>query len=397
MDGGQKEINRGSNVITRNKSEVQWDESQTRRHYANTSTVTYNHEEISILFGVERVRQADFEEIRVELTNRIVMRPLIAKQLAILLDETLRKYEGIWGIIEPMPTAPALSPVEKLSKDLVGSGAEKSAEKAQALIRPLSELNVEIAVERSFKAVKRQLFDKRFLLGINCKDLEDRPAGCLTKICRAIGMPQNMLKSFMKHLPDANHIYLGFEDNQKTIIYKGYLEFRDKIEERLKERDTGSEPFLLYLGLKWDLEDSTRQSATRYEWFPSLPVPDILSRLGMTLDSQRHKDLLELTRRVVTLAAERISRRDIQYLEVSEEDNPRKSFDINIYKAQFVLKDLHPLLLNIMAHYDIPFERFESLYKKIQSDRLGHLAGGVDRKGRDFFTVYHGVKYLTGC
>jgi len=50
-----------------------------------------------------------------------------------------------------------------------------------------------------------------------------------------------------------------------------------------------------------------------------------------------------------------------------------------------------------MAHYDIPFERFESLYKKIQSDRLGHLAGGVDRKGRDFFTVYHGVKYLTGC
>ena len=170
------------NVITRNRSDIQWDESQTQRHYANRSTVTYNREEIAILFGVEQVRQIDFEEISVELTNRIVMRPLIAKQFSILLNETVRKYEGIWGTIELLPTTPTLSPVEKLRKDLFGSGTERSVEKAQAFIQPMSELNVEIGIERSFKAYKRQLLDKRFLIGINCKDLEDRSEGRLQSL-----------------------------------------------------------------------------------------------------------------------------------------------------------------------------------------------------------------------
>lgn len=392
----ENQSNRNPIVITRDKSDIQWDESQTRRHYANRSTVTYNREEIAILFGVEQVRQTDFEEIRVELTNRIVMRPLIAKQFAILLNETVTKYEGIWGTIELVPTTPTLSPVEKLRKDLFGSGTEKSAEKAQELIRTMSELNVEIAIERSFKAYKRQLLDKRFLMGINCKDLEDRSEGRLTTICQAIGMPQNLLKSFMKYRPDANHIYFGFENNEKAALYKVYLEFRDRIEEEIRGRDTGSESFLLHLGFKWDIEDSTRQATTRYEWFPSLPVPDILPRLRKIMDPYRHGDLLEISEGIVTQASERISCNDIQYLEVTEESNPRKSFDINIYKAKFQLEELYPFLLKTMQHYSIPFEKFRPMYERIKMKRFGHLAGGVDREGRDFLTVYFGVKYIYG-
>ena len=382
------------NVITRNKSEIQWDESQTRRHYANRSTVTYNREEIAILFGVEQVRQTDFEEIRVELTNRIVMRPLIAKQFAILLNETVRKYEGIWGTIEPAPTAPTLSPTEKLRKDLDGSGTEKSAEKAQELIRTMSELNVEIAIERSFKAYKRQLLDKRFLMGINCKDLEDRSEGRLTTICQAIGMPQNLLKSFMKYRPDANHIYFGFEENEKTIVYKAYLEFRDKIEEKIRTRGIDSESDLLFLGFKWDANDNTRQAITHYEWFPSLPVPGILVRLRAASETCSNKGWLEISKSFVQQAEERISHDDIQYLEVSEVGNPRKSFDINMYKAQLKLMDLYPLLLKTMQHYAISVDKFHSLYERIQTDRFGHLAAGVDREGRDFLTVYYGGKRL---
>jgi hypothetical protein len=383
-------------IITRNKADIQWDEKQMLRHYANRSKVACNREEISVLFGVEQVRQPYLEEIRVALTKRIVMRPLIAKQFFLLIDETVRKYESIWGTIELIPMAPVLSPLEKLSMDLVGSGSERSAEKARALIRPMSELNEEIAFERSFKALEKQLLDNRFLLGINCKDLENRAEECLKKICRAIGMPQNMFESFMKHLPDANHVYFGFEENEKNVIYKGYLEFRDTIEEKIKGKKTGSGPFLLYLGLKWDPEDSTMQSTTKYEWFPSLPVPDILSRLRLALNPDGHGGLLEIAGNLLEQVSERISYNDIQYLEVSEEDNPRRSFDINVYKAQLVLKDLYSFLMKAADHFSIPYDRFKRLYDRVECDRFGHLAGGVDRRGRDFITVYHGVKYFGG-
>ena len=188
---------------------------------------------------------------------------------------------------------------------------------------------VEIAIERSFKAYKRQLLDKRFLMGINCKDLEDRSEGRLTTICQAIGMPQNLLKSFMKYRPDANHIYFGFEENEKTIVYKAYLEFRDKIEEKIRTRGIDSESDLLFLGFKWDANDNTRQAITHYEWFPSLPVPGILVRLRAASETCSNKGWLEISKSFVQQAEERISHDDIQYLEVSEVGNPRKSFECN--------------------------------------------------------------------
>ena len=114
------------------------------------------------------------------------------------------------------------------------------------------------------------------------------------------------------------------------------------------------------------------------------------------MDPYRHGDLLEISEGIVTQASERISRNDIQYLEVTEESNPRKSFDINIYKAKFQLEELYPFLLKTMQHYSIPFERFRPMYERIKTKRFGHLAGGVDREGRDFLTVYFGVKHIYG-
>jgi hypothetical protein len=87
---------------------------------------------------------------------------------------------------------------------------------------------------------------------------------------------------------------------------------------------------------------------------------------------------------------------EIQYLEVTEEGSPRTSFDINVYKAGHRVQEMHALLLKAMQHYAVPPAHFDSLYERIKTERFGHLAGGVDRHGREFMTVYYGVKHTDG-
>ena len=89
-----------------------------------------------------------------------------------------------------------------------------------------------------------------------------------------------------------------------------------------------------------------------------------------------------------------VFRSDIQYLEVTEEGNPRRSFDINIYKSGLRLEDLSLCLLRALRHYAIPSGRFESMFQRIKTERFGHLAGGIDRDEKDFVTVYYGVKHI---
>jgi hypothetical protein len=47
-------------------------------------------------------------------------------------------------------------------------------------------------------------------------------------------------------------------------------------------------------------------------------------------------------------------------------------------------------------HYSIPPEQFSALYEGVRDKTFGHIAGGIDREGRDFVTVYYGVEYKEG-
>jgi hypothetical protein len=46
-------------------------------------------------------------------------------------------------------------------------------------------------------------------------------------------------------------------------------------------------------------------------------------------------------------------------------------------------------------HYAIPSEEFHPLYEGVKNKTFGHIAGGIDREGRDFLTVYYGVEYTS--
>ncbi len=92
---------------------------------------------------------------------------------------------------------------------------------------------------------------------------------------------------------------------------------------------------------------------------------------------------------MIALAASRAGDGAFVYLEGVEENTPRNSFDINLYRAGLRLTEIHPLLSRMRHHFSIPIERFDRLYKEVGDKRLGHLSGGVSRAGTDYLTVYY--------
>ncbi len=272
------------------------------------------------------------------------------------------------------------------------SRSENRVEKVLTLFRNLGKLEANIDFEPSFKAVHNQLFENRLLLGIDRPEMESSRDEQIVHICENIGMPDNLLVSLKGSLPDANHVYFGVEKNEDTLVFKAYLEFRDKIQKEIGGARVAGGSFPLFTGFKWDAFSPTRQAVTRYSWYPSLPIPEIFKRLRMTIESSRHRGLMEIVRGITNRASERISPDDMQYLEVTEEGNPRKSFDLNLYKSGLRLEELYPYLLQAQRNYAISSDRFDSFYQKIKTERFGHLAGGIDRDDKNFMTVYYGVK-----
>lgn len=262
------------------------------------------------------------------------------------------------------------------------------------LFRHLGGLNARIDIEHSFKAVHGQLLEGRFLLGISRRQTEAGRDARIVSICERIGMPQSLLASFRRILPDANHVYFGVEKDGQALLLKTYLERRDRIEQEIRGVDPAGRSFPLFTGFKWDTSAPGRQAVTRYDWYPSLPVPEMLQRLRTTIESSRHGELFDVAAGIAKRASEQLSHSDIQYLEVSESGNPRRSFDINVYKSGLRVADLFPHLLRALRHYAIAPDSFEPLYQRIKTERLGHLAGGLDREAKDFMTVYYGVKQV---
>ncbi len=265
-----------------------------------------------------------------------------------------------------------------------------------ALVRRLVEgLDIRFGIEQSFKIREKTLLANRFLLGFKKNRITQEPHERILDICRRMNMPENLLQAYRASLPNSNYLHFGFEENERTCLYKAYLEFYDKVEETMRAQPWRFNSFLMHLGFKWDALDNSRQALTRYTWYPFLPVEVILGRLTSILDPQKLGTLLEITKGIVATASRIVPAHDIFYMEVDEEDNPRRSCDINIYRAKIPLSGLESWLSRMCDHYAVPPEAFQTLYEEVKTKTFGHIAGGIDRDGRDFLTVYYGVEYTS--
>ena len=90
----------GATNQTVGQTRIVWDDSNMRSVYANVSNVAGGREEIVLLFGMNQSWHAAQKEVKVQLTDRVVLSPFAAKRLSILLSNLLADYEKKFGKLE---------------------------------------------------------------------------------------------------------------------------------------------------------------------------------------------------------------------------------------------------------------------------------------------------------
>ena len=82
------------------QTKIVWDDTNMRSVYANVSNVAGGREEIVLLFGMNQAWHAGQEEVKVNLTDRIVLSPFAAKRLSLLLGNVIGDYEKRYGTMD---------------------------------------------------------------------------------------------------------------------------------------------------------------------------------------------------------------------------------------------------------------------------------------------------------
>lgn len=367
---------------------VRLDESKARTCHPDICNVRGTREEVSILFGKMFSGETSEHEAVAKALSRVVMNPSTAKRLIYLLGAQLLHRES-----QPdtpggrLPTGTRGKP--DLSRILSSDARKETAERAGLLLRPIGDLGIQCGFERSFKMSENTLLWNRFLIGVNKNDIGSDADARVLEICRETGMPKNLMKGFEEKLKEVNFVLFGFEENDKSCVHKAYLEYYDLYPEAIKKGQGGDDPFLLHMGYKWDAGYRKKTAVTEYTWHPMLSLASMHERISALYDQVDSNSSGETVGRILDMAAGRVNAKKFKFLEVTEENNPRSSLDINLYDAGLRLRELDEILEKACQDFSIPPDEFQKHYEGAGEGILGHLAGGVDRAGRDFLTVYY--------
>ena len=249
--------------------------------------------------------------------------------------------------------------------------------------RLVEQMDLRCGYEKSFKLIERQLLRNRYLLGIEKSILDGEK---LALICEQMQLPKKFVRPFLNASAEANLVLLGFEEGVGDCTYRIYLEYWDRMRRRISAAQPPYQPMTLFQGYKWSADGGDIAVLTDYVCHPRLTVDEIVSRIrAIGGDSEAFAIAIEIVSRAACLAGDRA----FIYLEASEDDNPRNSFDLNLYPAAMTMESIYPWMRRLFDHYRIPVAELESLFRECASRPLGHLSAGIDRQGRDFFTVYY--------
>src|SRR5215510_6311474 len=80
---------------------VQWDDSRMATHFANVVNIQSTLEQVDLFFGTNKTwNVANERQVKVELTDRVILSPHAAKRLSIALAGVIREYEARHGTLK---------------------------------------------------------------------------------------------------------------------------------------------------------------------------------------------------------------------------------------------------------------------------------------------------------
>ena len=72
---------------------VRFDDSKMTTSYSNVANVGMSQDEVSFLFGVNRTWGAVNDSVTIELSNRIILTPAVARSFSETLQRVLAEYD----------------------------------------------------------------------------------------------------------------------------------------------------------------------------------------------------------------------------------------------------------------------------------------------------------------
>lgn len=83
---------------TAQQAAVAWDDSKMATHFANVVNLQSTQEQVDLFFGTNQTWNiGNARQVKVELTNRVIMSPHAAKRLWMTLGGVMKEYESRYG------------------------------------------------------------------------------------------------------------------------------------------------------------------------------------------------------------------------------------------------------------------------------------------------------------
>ena len=80
---------------------VVWDDSRMATHFANVVSIQSTLEQVDLFFGTNKTWNLSGErQVKVELTDRVILGPHAAKRLWLALGGVLKEYEARYGALK---------------------------------------------------------------------------------------------------------------------------------------------------------------------------------------------------------------------------------------------------------------------------------------------------------
>jgi len=99
-DGGKGKKESTDSAAGAAQRKIHWDDSNMRSVYANVCNVAGTREEVVLLFGMNQAWHAAQEEVTIQLADRVVLSPFVAKRLSLLLNSVIKDYEAKYGALD---------------------------------------------------------------------------------------------------------------------------------------------------------------------------------------------------------------------------------------------------------------------------------------------------------
>ena len=252
------------------------------------------------------------------------------------------------------------------------------------LMARMRSLGVPFGAETSIKLGPGRLLAARVLVGLPRRELAD---ATVRRLVEELGIPAGGWELLADSLPRANAVFVGLEDAPEGVVRKAYLEFWDEVRRQVRAKP-GPQPRLLHLGVKWSDRAPGHFEVAQYHCHPLLSARDVLRRMAAVYERDAAATACPLAQAVLRKGLKRAPTAGLLYEEVSEAGNPRRSWDVNLYKTGLRVGDAATELAAMGRHFGLDEAAVADALAPLQDRLLGHLSGGLDRRGQEFVSVY---------